>query len=197
MATSLSQSVPLSDILVPIHIEVSSKGCKYVDSFTFPLFDPIISPDDFSQRTCSDLNLPLDFRWKISSQIQHQISCYRELWVAFNVAVNENIFPKENILQNISICVRHNSIEYCDTFSWDLTSPEGSPEKMARVTCSDLGLPPEMEPVIANKIREEIIRFVLQKLKPYSNYNIYINLKNICQVDRWQFTIRNTNERNQ
>ncbi len=41
---------------------------------------------------------------------------------------------------------------------WDLSSSsfENDPETFAEKTCSDLGLPAELEPVIAFKIRESV-----------------------------------------
>jgi uncharacterized protein YeaC (DUF1315 family) len=36
-----------------------------------------------------------------------------------------------------------------------------SPEIFARTTCADLGLPPDMEPAISHKIRENILRSVV------------------------------------
>ena len=57
-----------------------------------------------------------------------------------------------------------------DKFSMDFgTKISYAPEYFAKVTCTNLGLPFEMEPVIAHAIRESIYRY---KLASCTNLNI-------------------------
>jgi uncharacterized protein YeaC (DUF1315 family) len=57
----------------------------------------------------------------------------------------------------IYLCVCH----FIDIY-WLICFIKGiSPEIFARTTCADLGLPPDMEPAISHKIRENILRSVV------------------------------------
>lgn len=51
-------------------------------------------------------------------------------------------------------------LDFADKFYWDLGSNDVTPEQLARTTCSDLGLPGDMEPAIAHKVRETLFRLV-------------------------------------
>ena len=65
-------------------------------------------------------------------------------------------------VQEIVLSIRLNNIEFSNTILWDLRNADITPEVFARRTSADLGLPPQMEPVIAHKIRETLFRLILQ-----------------------------------
>ena len=46
------------EVLVPIKIDTTHKGARYVDSFIWDICQPILTADEFATRTCCDLNLP-------------------------------------------------------------------------------------------------------------------------------------------
>ena len=54
-----------------------------------------------------------------------------------------------------------------DKFVWDVYSTTAStdPESFARKTCDDIGLPSEMEPAIAHRIRETLMKMILAFLE--------------------------------
>mmetsp|Transcript_32861 Transcript_32861/g.33480 ORF Transcript_32861/g.33480 Transcript_32861/m.33480 type:complete len:239 (+) Transcript_32861:148-864(+) len=173
--SSLSDILPpflgdKDEILVPIKIDITHKGARFVDSFTWNLRNPILTADDFAIRTCLDLNLPEGFIWKISLQIQEQVKAYSSLISLFALEVinNKDFAEKSHELQPISIGIRHNIVDYSDKFLWDMYSPFNSPEKFARTTCLDLGLPAEMESPIAHRIRETLIRNMITWLEDSS-----------------------------
>ena len=56
----------LHDVLVPLKIDVTYKGARYVDTFCWNLYHPALLPEEFAMRTCHDLNFPIGFHQKIS-----------------------------------------------------------------------------------------------------------------------------------
>lgn len=161
--TSLPAFLVGEEILVPIKIDITHKGARFVDSFTWSITNTMLSPDEFASRTCMDLALPDAFKWKISLQIHEQINSYREIITILKSTVSDNklFLAKLNELQQISVGIRHNIVDYSDKFHWDLNSLENGPELFAKTTCADLGLPSEMEPAIAHRIRETAYRTLL------------------------------------
>lgn len=157
-----AMSIPLlcgPDVLVPVHICVSHEGVKFIDSFTWKLQDAFLSPECFAAHLAADLCLPYAIQLKIALQLAEQVSAYREIIAAINAYLeqHDSILEQLKKLLTININVSYNTIDYKDTFQWDILSVV-SPEMFARTTCSDLGLPCELEPIIAIQIREAIIR---------------------------------------
>lgn len=155
-------SIPLlcgPDVLVPVHICVSHEGVKFIDSFTWKLENPFLSPECFAAHLAADLCLPYALQLKIALQLAEQVSAYREIIAAIDAYVvqHDSILERFKKLITINIDVSYNTIDYKDTFQWDVLSAV-SPEVFARVTCGDLGLPCELEPTIAIQIREAVIR---------------------------------------
>ena len=139
-----------NSMLVPIKIDIVQNGARYVDSFCWDVYNLIMTPDEFALRTCIDLNLHQSFRSKIALQIAEQIDSYDSIVSLIKMALrNNDIIPNSQKIRdkiNMSISVRHNTIEYSDKLVWDPMSSELTPEKFAKITVSDLGLPADMEP---------------------------------------------------
>merc|ERR1711988_995610 len=59
----------------------------------------------------------------------------------------------------IPICLRINvgNYLYFDTFEYDTDNPFNSPEVLASITVAELALPPDVGPIIATSILEQII----------------------------------------
>lgn len=169
MPDSLSSSCLLpailstSNILVPLKIDITFKGARLVDTFCWNLYHPALLPEEFAARTCSDLNLPLSFHQRITLQIQEQLQAYRILIdCILNYAVcipNWNNKIKQS--QIITIGIRHGTLDFSDSVEWNPLNADLTPEEFARLTCSDLGLPSELEPAISHKIRETLFRWLL------------------------------------
>lgn len=148
-------------VLAPIKIDLIHGGARCVDSFCWDIYSTLVSPDEFSARLCSDLNLHPAFQPKIALQIAEQVESYNTIASLIKMALRNDILPnshkiREKVLMNIT--VRQNTIEYSDKFFWDPMCSELTPEQFARITCADLGLPAEMEAVISFKIRETLFR---------------------------------------
>jgi hypothetical protein len=153
----------LNEVLVPLKIDVTYKGARYVDTFCWNLYDPCVQPEEFAMRTCLDLNFPIGFHQKISLQIIEQLRAYQIL--IDSIRLYAPIIPNWNqkIRQNqiITIGIRHGPLDYSDKVEWDPINALITPEEFARITCADLGLPSEIEPAIAHKIREALFRWLL------------------------------------
>ena len=145
---------------------------RYIDSFTWKLFNPLMSPEDFAIRTCADMALNEAFSWKIALQIIEQNDSYIQLFDSLLMTIEMNpalISILENPIEMI-IAIRHNSIDYSDRFMWILKGVSTDPETFARKTREDLGLPFEMESVIAYKIRETMIKSIANFVEDPESY---------------------------
>lgn len=152
------------EILVPLKCDVTLLGARFVDTFVWKLYGSSLSPDEFASRTCADLNLPIGFNHRISSQISEQVNSYRELVTTLHkLALNDPPWIDRLVeLQYVLIGIRLNTLDYSDKLYWDATNSYITPEIFARTTCADLGLPSEMEPAISHKLRESLFRLIVQ-----------------------------------
>jgi hypothetical protein len=57
------------DILIPIKIDVTYNGARFIDSLCWSLYGAVMSPDEFAVRTCLDVNLPNGFIHQIYLQV--------------------------------------------------------------------------------------------------------------------------------
>lgn len=151
------------DVLVPLKIDITHSGARLVDTFCWSLYNARCSPQEFSDRLSVDLNLPYPFRQKIALQIEEQVKAYGEIVKTIFSCADKipNWANKMQEIQNISIGIRHNTLDYSDKIQWSPLSVALTPEEFAITTCQDLGLPFEMEPAIAHKIREHMFRWLI------------------------------------
>jgi hypothetical protein len=156
------------DILLPLKVDVSHRGARYVDTFSWRLFNSLMSVDEFACRTCLDLNLPAMFQWRIALQLHEQIDAYKNLLLLLDSVSStpgRKWVTDIRDLQQMSVGIRDNSLEYNDKFTYDTSSSSShEPEMFARTVCYDIGLPAEMEPVIAHRIRETIFRSAIHSV---------------------------------
>ena len=157
------------ELLVPLKWDITYGGARFVDSFCWPLYGGRscrMSPDEFAARTCSDHNLPNGFHHRMTMQMTEQLDSFRRLVNQLhNLALAQDNVPWLQRLcdvQEITISIRLNNLEYSDKVYWDTRNGDITAEIFARTTCADLGLPAEMEPAIAHKIRETLFRLMLQ-----------------------------------
>jgi chromatin structure-remodeling complex subunit SFH1 len=149
------------EVLLPLRINIAHNGVRYMDCVLWQLYSSIMSPEDFASKLCIDLNFPYSFRTKIAVQLEEQIHAYRSLITMLSILSTPNSLWVQKLSEKlpISINIRQASLEYSDKIVWNLLGASSDPEYFARTTCADLGLPSEMEPVIAIHIRESIIRY--------------------------------------
>jgi hypothetical protein len=151
------------EILVPIKVDLTYKGARLVDTFCWNLYHPVMLPEEFVARTCTDLNLPIGFHSRVTLQIVEQIQAYQILVESIRMYAPNSIpnwKSKVCQIQPITIGIRHGSIDFSDKVDWNPMDDCLSPEDFAATTTADLGLPPEIEPAIAHKIREALFRWL-------------------------------------
>ena len=150
------------ELLIPVKVDITFSGCRLVDSFCWNLLSPLTTLE-FASKTCADLNLPEGFKWKLCLQIQEQVDAFLILLQALQYRSKEldaSIEAAFRQPQQIVIGIRYNMLDYAENILWDVhANKKVSPEKFARTTCDDLGLPAQMEPLIAFRIRESLLRW--------------------------------------
>jgi len=151
------------EILIPCKIDVKLNGARYVDCFMWNLYSSVLSPDEFARSIVRDLNLPVGFRPRIALQLCEQVEAFADFVSTVHslLPADADIVEKLPALNKMSLELRHMGVEYKDTFAYDMQHSFLSPEEFAIITCAELGLPAEMEPAIAIKIRDTIIQLYM------------------------------------
>lgn len=168
MTTAIIPAVLLEEnVLVPIKIDITYSGARLVDTFCWNISRSSQSIRQFADITCSDLNLPNGFRNKVYLQIDEQVKAFREL---VNLVQNfadkiPNWLSKVSEAQTISIGIRHNCVDYSDKIQWHPLDKTITPESFAETACREHGLPFQMEPAIAHKIRETLFRWLIELIE--------------------------------
>ncbi|OQV16516.1 SWI/SNF-related matrix-associated actin-dependent regulator of chromatin subfamily B member 1 [Hypsibius exemplaris] len=136
------------EVLVPIRLDMEIDNVKLRDTFTWNKNEILITPEQFAELLCEDLDLPMvQFIPAIAQSIKQQVDA----------------FPTDNLLNNqtdqrvvIKLNIHVGHISLVDQFEWDMAEPKNSPEQFALRLCSDLGLGGEFETAIAYSIRAQL-----------------------------------------
>ncbi|XP_064612411.1 SWI/SNF-related matrix-associated actin-dependent regulator of chromatin subfamily B member 1-like isoform X2 [Liolophura sinensis] len=136
------------EMLVPVRLDMEFDGQKLRDCFTWNRNESIITPEQFAEILCDDLDLnPLNFVPSIAQAIRQQIEA----------------FPTDNLLDEqkdqrviLKLNVHVGNISLVDQFEWDMAEPENSPEEFANKLCAELGLGGEFVTAIAYSIRGQL-----------------------------------------
>ncbi|KAM7533378.1 hypothetical protein Aperf_G00000123383 [Anoplocephala perfoliata] len=134
--------------LVPIRLDIEFDGVKLRDCFTWNRTEQLITPEQFAEILCDDLDLnPISFVPAIAQAIRQQVAAH----------------PVENILSgqtDTRVIVRLNihvgNMSLVDQFEWDLSEPANSPEHFAGRLCAELGLGGEFVTAVAYSIRGQL-----------------------------------------
>jgi hypothetical protein len=155
------------NLLIPVKIDITYRGARLVDTFCWDLYNPVILPEEFAARTCADMNLPAGFHERITLQLVEQIDSYKRIIDCVHQYHRfiPNWEKKVREIQPITIGIRQGSLDYSDKIDWDPMGIDYTPEEFAITTCADLGLPAELEPAIAHKIREALFRWLINILQ--------------------------------
>lgn len=145
---TLHENSAQPEVLVPIRLDMEIEGHKLRDTFTWNKNESQITPEQFAEILCDDLDLPpLSFVPAISQSIRQQIEA----------------FPTDNLLDDqtdqrviIKLNIHVGNISLVDQFEWDMSEKENSPEQFALKLCSELGLGGEFVTAIAYSIRGQL-----------------------------------------
>jgi hypothetical protein len=159
-----------AEILVPCKVDVMLNGARYSDSFLWNIFGSVMSPDEFAAGIVRDLSLPVGFRSRIALQLCEQVEAYADLVCSVCALLPNDTNIEEHIpaLCDMVLGLRHLSLEYSDSFSYDVINPAVTPEEFAIQTCADLGLAAEFEAAIALKMRDTIINSLTQWIETHA-----------------------------
>ncbi|XP_076224518.1 SWI/SNF related, matrix associated, actin dependent regulator of chromatin, subfamily b, member 1 isoform X1 [Nomia melanderi] len=136
------------EMLVPIRLDMEIEGQKLRDTFTWNKNESLITPEQFAEVLCDDLDLnPLTFVPAIAQAIRQQIEA----------------FPQETILEDqcdqrviIKLNIHVGNTSLVDQVEWDMSEKENNPEKFAMKLCAELGLGGEFVTAIAYSVRGQL-----------------------------------------
>ncbi|KAI5963340.1 SFH1 [Candida pseudojiufengensis] len=156
------------EILIPIklNLETSNGNHKLNDIFMWSLNDSLITPIQFSEILCNDLELPNSMISTIADSIQQQIDEYS---YASTLTIPHN--NPVNII--IDLSVNLNKQLYQDRIEWDLNQNLVTPEQFAEIVCADLGLSLEFNLAISHALHEIIIRVKKEIIEGSFNNEIH------------------------
>lgn len=172
------------DVLVPIRIDINDTNGRYLDNFCWNIYNSPLTPEEFAWKTCMEENMPSEFIPRIATQIAEQVDSYHA-FLDLVVSSSSNEATIDYLRSMVAdVTIRSSVVEYSDSFQWDAYRPLCNPEDFAKQTCFDLGLPSEMQPAIAFRLREILIRSLLDLLekanlleKPASVSDMVSNIK--------------------
>lgn len=145
---AITENSSQSEVLVPIRLDMEIEGHKLRDTFTWNKNEQNITPEQFAEVLCDDLDLPASsFVAPIAQSIRQQIEAY-PVETFLEDQSDQRIILKLNIhVGNISLV---------DQFEWDMSEKDNSPEDFALKLCSELGLGGEFVTAIAYSIRGQL-----------------------------------------
>lgn len=145
---ALYEAADQPEVLVPIRLDIDIEGQKLRDTFTWNKNETLISPEQFAEVLCDDLELPSSqFVSAIASSIRQQCDQF-----------SADMIPEDEEDRRviIKLNIHVGNISLVDQFEWDLTNPLNSPELFAQELCADLGLGGEFATTIAYSIRGQL-----------------------------------------
>jgi len=144
--------------LVPVRLDFSvGTQFRFLDSFTWNLAENELTPEQFAEVLCAELELPEKWEGLISGSIRRQINLHqqqRQLHAQLDASPVPNVLDESLFFVRLNLTV--NGVTLHDQFEWSLENPRETPEAFAKTTCADLGLSREFEVAISHSIREQI-----------------------------------------
>jgi len=129
------ENASLTETLVPIRLDMDIEGQKLRDTFLWNKNEILITPDQFAEILCDDLDLnPVHFVPAITAAIQQQVENYP--------SESENLIKEQQDQRVIiKLNIHVGNISLVDQFEWDLADEMNSPEEFAKKTMcgSELG----------------------------------------------------------
>ena len=145
-------------------------GQKLRDTFLWNKNENLLTPEQFAEVLCDDLDLnPLNFVPAIAAAIQQQVESYpSETENLLSEQKDQRVVLKLNIhIGNISLVSSSVDIEMnvntiinldsqVDQFEWDLADEKNNPEEFSKKLCGDLGLGGEFVTAVLYSIRGQL-----------------------------------------
>ncbi|XP_076452887.1 SWI/SNF-related matrix-associated actin-dependent regulator of chromatin subfamily B member 1-like [Babylonia areolata] len=138
------------ELLIPIRLDMELEGQKLRDCFTWNKNEMLITPEQFAEILCDDLDLnTVLFVPAIAQAIRQQIEAHPSADM-----LPEEQAPDQRVILKLNIHV--GNVSLVDQFEWDMAEPENSPEEFATKLCAELGLGGEFVTAIAYSIRGQL-----------------------------------------
>ncbi|CAI9734833.1 SNF-related matrix-associated actin-dependent regulator of chromatin subfamily B member 1-like isoform [Octopus vulgaris] len=182
--SQIHENASTAEVLIPIRLDMEFDGQKLRDCFTWNKNEALISPEQFAEILCDDLDLnPLNFVPAIAQAIRQQIEAY----------------PLDNLLEEqadqrviLKLNIHVGNISLVDQFEWDMSEVDNSPEEFAIKLCAELGLGGEFVTAIAYSIRGQLSWH--QRTYAFSRQSVSFSEAPLPTVE---VAIRNQNEADQ
>jgi SWI/SNF-related matrix-associated actin-dependent regulator of chromatin subfamily B protein 1 len=133
---------------VPIRLDIDIDGQKLRETFTWNKNEMMLTPEQFAEVLCDDLELPPgSFAGPIAQSIRQQCEQF-----------STDMIPEDEEDRRVvvKLNIHVGNISLVDQFEWDISNPRNSPEEFARLLCADLGLGGEFVTTIAYSIRGQL-----------------------------------------
>lgn len=148
--TSMLENASQKQILVPIRLDMEIEGQKLRDTFTWNKNESIITPEQFAEVLCDDLELNTStFIPAIATSIRQQI----DVFPSEPPAILEEQSDQRVVIK-LNIHVGNTSL--VDQVEWDMAEKENNPEQFAMKLCAELGLGGEFVTGIAYSVRGQL-----------------------------------------
>ncbi|KAI1291807.1 SWI/SNF-related matrix-associated actin-dependent regulator of chromatin subfamily B member 1-A [Halotydeus destructor] len=175
---TMKECAEQSEILVPIRLDMEIEGHKLRDTFTWNKNEQNITPEQFAEVLCDDLDLPAaPFVTPIAQSIRQQIEAYPT-----DNLLNEQSDQRVILKLNIHV----GNISLVDQFEWDMSEKDNTPEGFALKLCSELGLGGEFVTAIAYSIRGQLSWH--QRTYAFSEAplpTVEVPFRNQTEADQW------------
>lgn len=172
------------EVLVPIRLDMEYEGQKLRDCFTWNKNESLITPEQYAEILCDDLDLnPINFVSAIAQVIRSQVEAFPDTDPA-PAPHSDGVVSDQRVILKLNIHV--GNISLMDQFEWDISEPENSPEEFAVKLCGELGLGGEFVTAIAYSIRGQISWH--QKTYAFSETplpTVEVVIRNQNEADTW------------
>ncbi|KAK5781633.1 hypothetical protein RI543_000815 [Arxiozyma heterogenica] len=161
----------LEPIIVPIALNIESNGVKIIDHFTWNINDSSMTPEEFANIYCQDLDLQNN-----STLNQQIVNTINDLIKEYETVASIKFDQDLQILINLTCHLQDYFLE--DNFQWNLNDSSLTPELFAEILVTDLGLKREFLPVVTYSLYETILKVKKEYLEGNSN-NTSTNITNL------------------
>merc|ERR1712126_476828 len=138
------------EVLVPIRLDMDIEGQKLRDTFLWNKNESMMTPDQFAEVLCDDLDLnPIHFVPAVTAAVQQQLDNFP--------SEGENLLKEQQDQRVIiKLNIHIGNISLVDQFEWDLADENNSPEEFSKKLCCDLGLGGEFVTAVLYSIRGQL-----------------------------------------
>lgn len=156
-------------IIIPIALNIENNGIRIIDHFTWNINDNSMTPEEFANIYCQDLDLTNNSN--LNQQIANVIiETIQESENLASIKFNQDL----QILVNLTCHLQDWFLE--DNFQWNLNDSSLSPESFAEILVVDLGLKREFLPIITYALYDSLLKIKKEYME--GNLNTAANINN-------------------